>query len=102
MQCPAERVEGKPDHLKRNDAEQHITTRFAQNDRAMTFTGIKGDVKRASYVSFQVIRQRGFLQVWTISQAGKIGTNKILTLDLRGFKTFRTRKGKLFDLDQLF
>ena len=28
----------------------------------------------------------------------EVGTNQILTLDLRGFKTFRTRKGKPFEI----
>lgn len=39
-----------------------------------------------------------FADATLVLLSDEIGTNKIVTLDRRGFETFRTRKGKSFDI----
>ena len=39
-----------------------------------------------------------FADATLVLLSDEIGTNKIVTLDRRGFQTFRTRKGKSFDI----
>ena len=41
----------------------------------------------------------GFADATLVLLSDEVGATKILTLDLRGFKTFRTRKGKLLEIE---